>query len=178
MNSHTVAMLAIPVSPQDHIRGPENAPVTVVEYGDFECPHCGEAYYVVKELEQSLADTARFVFRHFPLSTIHPDAELAAEAAQAAAAQGQFWPMHDILFENQSALAGENLVEYASAIGLDVEKFVADVNENRFRSRVREQFMGGVRSGVNGTPTFFINGARHDGSYDADSLLSAIQSML
>jgi protein-disulfide isomerase len=178
MTQHTVATLAIPVSPHDHIRGPEDAPATVVEYGDFECPNCGEAYFIVKELEQTLADTARFVFRQFPLSTIHPDAELAAEAAEAAAAQDQFWPMHDVLFENQTALAGENLVEYANAIGIDVEKFVADLNEHRFRSRVREQFMGGVRSGVNGTPTFFINGARHDGSYDADSLLSAIQGML
>jgi protein-disulfide isomerase len=165
----------MPVSERDHISGTAAAAVTLVEYGDYECPYCGEAYYVVKELERVFGANLCFVFRNFPLSTAHPNAEPAAEAAEAAGAQGKFWEMHDQLFENQQALESENLVEYARLIGLDSSAFIRDMSQHRYRKRVREDFMSGVRSGVNGTPTFFVNGIRHDGSYELASLLSAIK---
>jgi protein-disulfide isomerase len=149
--------------------------VTLVEYGDYECPHCGEAYYVVKELERLLTVNLRFVFRNFPLSTAHANALGAAEAAEAAGAQGKFWEMHDQLFENQQALEGENLVEYARLIGLNSSRFNRDMSQHRYEKRVREDFMSGVRSGVNGTPTFFVNGLRHNGSYEFATLLAAIR---
>ncbi len=170
------ARLAIPVDEErDHIQGPETAPVTLVEYGDYECPFCGQAYYVVKDLEQRAGGLMRFVFRNLPLTTIHPHAERAAEAAEAAAAQGKFWEMHNSLYENRYALEDEDLAEYAARIGLDVPRFIRDMQEGRYLDRVREDFLGGARSGVNGTPTFFINGVRHDGSWDADSLMTAIE---
>jgi protein-disulfide isomerase len=170
--------LAVPVNAQDHSRGPKDAPITLVEYGDFECPHCGQAHYELQELEKLVGESVRFVFRHFPLSTVHPHAAQAAEAAESAAAQRKFWSMHDMLFENQDALEEDNLLQYAAAIGLDVEQFVRDLNEGRFAPRVREHFLGGARSGVNGTPTFFINGVRHDGAFDYQSLLEAINEYL
>lgn len=175
MTPVAVSMLILPVSERDHIKGPETAPVTLVEYGDYECPHCGQAYYIVKELEHLLASQLRFVFRHFPLTSVHPHAELAAEAAEAAGAQGQFWPMHDCLFEHQRALDDQHLTEYAAELGLDMARFVREVAAHHYAARIREDFLSGVRSGVNGTPTFFINGVRHDGSYDFVSLLSAIE---
>src|SRR5258705_6404346 len=123
MNSQTATTLAIPVNAQDHTRGAKNAPVTLVEYGDYECPHCRQAHYVVQQLERTLADSMLFVFRNFPLTTVHPHAELAAEAAEAAAAQRKFWPMHDVLFENQEALEVEDLLQYATELELDVPRF-------------------------------------------------------
>jgi len=170
-----VSRLVLPVSERDHLRGPAAAPVTLVEYGDYECPYCGQAYYAVKELERLLGENLRFVFRNFPLTTVHPHAELAAEAAEAAAAQGRFWEMHNQLFENQQALEGEDLAGYADLIGLDLPRFIRELTEHRYAGRVREDFLSGVRSGVNGTPTFFINGVRHNGSFDLDSLLAAIE---
>jgi protein-disulfide isomerase len=146
-----------------------------VEYGDYECPYCGQAYYVLKEIEQLVGDQLRFVFRNFPLTNVHPHADHAAEAAEAAGAQGKFWEMHDCLFENQQALDDTHLMKYAARIGLDVNQFGRDMAEHRFAARVREDFMGGVRSGVNGTPTFFINDVRYDGLYDLDSLLAALE---
>lgn len=166
--------LVLPVGERDHIRGQISAAVTLVEYGDYECPHCGKAYYVVKELERQLGNKLRFVFRNFPLTTVHPHAQLAAESAEAAGAQGMFWEMHDRLFENQQALEEEDLAGYAAAIGLDSSRFVKDLNEHRYANRVREDFRSGVRSGVNGTPTFFLNGIRHDGPLELASLLAAI----
>jgi protein-disulfide isomerase len=175
--SHRVAeaRLAVPVGESDHVQGPATAPVTLVEYGDYECPSCGQAYPIVKELQRRLGRQLRFVFRNFPLATAHPHAERAAEAAEAAGAQGQFWAMHDVLVENQDALDDEDLVRYAAALGLDESQFVADLTGRAYAGRVREDFMGGVRSGVNGTPTFFINGVRHDGSFDLGTLLGAIE---
>jgi protein-disulfide isomerase len=152
-----------------------NAPVTLVEYGDYECPYCGQAHYVVTEVENLAGDLLRFVFRNFPLATVHPHAEHAAESAEAAGAQGKFWEMHDTLFEHQHALDDEHLVEYAADIGLDVPRFVRDLSTHRHAARVREDFVSGVRSGVNGTPTFFLNGVRYDGTYDVGSLFTAIQ---
>jgi len=175
MTSMAVSRLVLPVSERDHLRGPAAAPVTLVEYGDYECPYCGQAYYAVKELERLLGENLRFVFRNFPLTTVHPHAELAAEAAEAAAAQGRFWEMHNQLFENQQALEGEDLAGYADLIGLDLPRFIRELTEHRYAGRVREDFLSGVRSGVNGTPTFFINGVRHNGSFDLDSLLAAIE---
>jgi protein-disulfide isomerase len=155
--------------------GDEAAPVTLVEYGDYQCPACGRAYSIVKDLLGRVGPRVRFVFRNFPLTTAHAHAEVAAEAAEAAGAQGQFWPMHDMLFENQGALGTEDLGRYASALGLDESRFRTELHRHAHAARVREDFMGGVRSGVNGTPTFFINGARFDGPVDIGSLLRAVE---
>jgi protein-disulfide isomerase len=136
--------------------------VILVEYGDYECPACGQAHYILQNLLAQAGDTVTLVFRNFPLTTVHPHAQLAAEAAEAAGAQGKFWQMHDTLFENQQALDADSLLEYAASLGLDVDAFAEDLTQRRFADRVREDFLSGVRSGVNGTPTFFINGVRHD----------------
>jgi protein-disulfide isomerase len=169
------ATLKPPVGPRDHMQGPPDAPVTLVEYGDYECPFCGEAYPVVKAIQSRLGDQICFVFRNFPLTEAHPHAQDAAEAAEAAGAQGKFWPMHDMLYENQDALEPEDLVQYARVLHLDLPRFVREMREHIYAARVREDFLSGVRSGVNGTPTFFINGVRHDGGYDLASLLAAIE---
>jgi protein-disulfide isomerase len=170
-----MAMLKLPVDrTRDHMRGPADAPVTLVEYGDFECPYCGQAHLVLDQIEGLLGDALCLVFRHFPLSTVHPHAQMAAEAAEAAGAQRRFWEMHDTLFENQHALDEAHLVQYAEILGLDLQKFVRDLEEGRFAPKVREDFLSGVHSGVNGTPTFFINGVRHNGGYDLNSLLAGI----
>jgi protein-disulfide isomerase len=166
--------LLLPVAERDHVRGPRNAPVTLVEYGDYECPYCGIAHPTVLALRKELGDGLCFVYRHFPLTSAHPHAQHAAEAAEAAGAQGRFWEMHDVLFENQHALGDRDLVEYAGAVGLDVPRFVREMTGHAHAARVREDFMSGARSGVNGTPTFFVNGLRHDGPHDFPSLHSAI----
>jgi protein-disulfide isomerase len=166
--------LTSPVSDRDHAQGEESAPVTLVEYGDYECPACGAAYPVVKELQARLQDGVRFVFRNFPLSQIHPHAEHAAEAAEAAGEQGKFWEMHDCLFEHQRQLDDEHLTRYADELSLDTPKLLRELAEGTHKARVREDFLSGMRSGVNGTPTFFINGERHDDSYEFDVLLKAI----
>jgi len=170
--------LTLPVSDRDHAQGPSTAPVTLVEYGDYECPYCGAAYPIVKRLQERLGDRLRFVFRNFPLTTVHPHAEHAAEAAEAAGAQGRFWEMHDYLYEHQLALTDQDLYEYAIALGFDVEQFNREMAEQVHTERVRTDFMSGVRSGVNGTPTFYINGYRHNGAYDFDSLLAAIETAM
>ena len=166
------------VSQHDHQQGPETAPVTLVEYGDYECPYCGQAYPIVKEIQRRLGDRLRFVFRNFPLTQSHPHAEHAAEAAEAASAQEKFWQMHDYLFEHQQALDDAHLVHYAVALHLDKEKFEREMSEHTHTNRVREDFLSGVRSGVNGTPTFFINGVRHDDSYELETLLAAIEAAM
>src|SRR6478672_137977 len=149
--------LTPPVSERDNTVGPDDAPVTLVEYGDYECPYCGMAYPIVKKAQRELGGQLRFVFRNFPLAEAHPHARVAAEAAEAAAAQGKFWEMHDTLYEHQDHLDDASLRRYAEQIGLDMDRFDDDLREHRFRQRVRDDFMGGVRSGVNGTPTFFID---------------------
>ena len=174
MVSRRVAKLTLPVGPRDHILGSPAAAVTLVEYGDFECPYCGAAYPIVKQIQQNLGEQLCFVFRHFPLTQIHPHAERAAEAAEAAGAQGRFWEMHDLLFENQQSLDDRNLLRLAKVLKLDIERFAHELVEGTYLERVREDFMSGVRSGVNGTPTFFINGVRHDGPWDMQSLLTSI----
>jgi protein-disulfide isomerase len=170
------AALTVPVSEdRDHIQGPADAPVTLLEYGDYECPYCGAAYPIVKEVQARMGHRLRFVFRNFPISTSHPHAEQAAEAAEAAAAQGRFWEMHDLLYENQRRLGDQDLRGYAGTLGLDVETFDEELAEHVYAARVREDFMSGVRSGVNGTPAFYINGARHDDSYDIETLHAALE---
>jgi protein-disulfide isomerase len=166
------------VSHRDHIQGAETASVTLVEYGDYECPYCGAAFPIVKAIQKRLGKRLRHVFRHFPLTNAHPHAASAAEAAEAAAAQGKFWEMHDTLYEHQDALEVEDLLEYATELGLDVARFGDDMGEHRHAARVREDFTSGVRSGVNGTPTFFINGVRHDGGYDLATLLASIEEAM
>ncbi len=168
-------LLALPVNDRDHIWGPADASVTLLEYGDFECPHCGQAHPVVKELQRLASDHMRFVFRHFPVTSSHPHSQHASEAAEAAAAQGAFWEMHDTLFEHQYALNDAHLLTYAGLIALDLVRFKRDMIDHRHSDRVREDFLSGARSGVNGTPTFFINGVRHNGSYDLPVLLAAIE---
>lgn len=169
----TVARLTLPVGPRDHARGPATAPVTLVEYGDYECPHCGRAYPIVKAVQERMGPRLRFVFRNFPLREAHPNAQRAAEAAEAAGAQGKFWEMHDRLFERQFALDEDYLIEYAGDLGLDVERFRRELAARTYEPRVREDFRSGVLSGVNGTPTFFVNGVRHDGAWDVDALVAA-----
>jgi protein-disulfide isomerase len=169
-----MSKLKPPVGPGDHVLGRETAPVTLVEFGDYECPHCAAAHPIVKEVLRRAGPDVRFAFRNFPLTEMHPHAFLAAEAAEAAAAQDQFWPMHDQLFENQQALEPEDLVGYAKALRLDVERFAADLSRDAFAQKVKSDFSSGVRSGVNGTPTFFIDGVRFDDSWDPDTLLAAL----
>ena len=170
------AALSVPVSPaRDHIRGPVDAPLSLVEYGDYECPYCGAAQPILNGIMTQMGTELRFVFRHFPMSTVHPHAERAAEAAEAAGVQGKFWAMHDVLFRSQQQLEDRHLYAYAEALALDLVQFDEQLREGTHAERIREDFMSGVRSGVNGTPTFYINGVRHDGPYDFASLLAAIE---
>ena len=170
--------LTLEVGERDHFLGSSRAPVTLVEYGDFECPYCGAAYSIVKSVAQRLGPELRFVFRNFPLRELHPHAELAAEAAEAAGAQGAFWEMHDLLFENQADLSGSALLRYAASAVPDPQRWAADMHQRSFNARVREDLASGARSGVRGTPTFFINGLRHDAAYDEISLMLAIEAAL
>ena len=174
MTTHATSRLILPVSERDHIRGPVTALVSLVEYGDYECPYCGEAYPVVEELQRVLGDRLRFVFRHFPLTQVHPHALGAAEAAEAAGAQKMFWEMHATLYTHQHALDGAHLIRYAIALGLDPTSFHQALDGRSYEARVREDFLSGVRSGVNGTPTFFVDGVRYDGPPEFDSLLAVL----
>ena len=178
MEDFDTATLSVPVTADDHAQGPADAPVTLVEYGDYECPHCGRAYPIVKEVQRELGHRLRFVFRNFPLKEVHPHAQHAAEAAEAAGVQGRFWEMHDIIFEHQHALLDRHLREYAGMLALDQARFDEELASHAHASRVRRDFTGGIRSGVNGTPTFYINGVRYDGEWDSASLLAALKREL
>jgi protein-disulfide isomerase len=158
----------------DHIRGPEDAPVTLVEYGDFECTYCGQAERVIRELLASYGDDIRYVWRHLPLNDVHPSAQLAAEASEAAAAQGKFWEMYDTLLSHQGELGPRDLARYAADLGLDVERFRDDLRRREHAARISEDVSSADESGVSGTPTFFINGRRHYGVYDIDTLTEAV----
>jgi Na+/H+ antiporter NhaA/protein-disulfide isomerase len=174
--STLITDLAVPVDPdRDHIRGPERAPVTVVEYGDFECPYCGQAEPIVRELLADFGDV-RYVFRHLPLNDVHPHAQLAAEGAEAAGRQGKFWEMHDMLMEHQGALTGKDLTHYAGDLHLDIARFTDDLRKHAGAARVAEDVDSADLSSVSGTPTFFINGKRHYGAYDIDTLSEAVRS--
>lgn len=177
--------LTLPVSDRDHIQGNPKAKVTLVEYGDYECPHCGRAYPIIKRVQARLGDKLRFVFRNFPLAEAHPHALHAAEAAESVAAHGgneAFWSMHDLIYEHQkegaAALGDTGLARLATSSGVDGLTVLAELKTEHYKARVREDFMSGVRSGVNGTPTFFINGRRHDRSWDEESLLEALEEAL
>jgi protein-disulfide isomerase len=164
--------LTLPVAKRDHIQGPIDATIMLVEYGDYECPSCGQAYPIIKDAQDRLGDRLCFAFRNFPLANSHPHAQHAAEAAEAAGAQGKFWEMHDLLFENQEALDDEDIVQYAMSLGLDANRVISEVLAGTHAARVREDFRSGARGGVNGTPTLFINGVRHEGM--PDSLLAVL----
>jgi protein-disulfide isomerase len=167
------------VTAQDHIIGPWEAPVTLVEYGDYQCPHCAKAHLILKRILSRLNGTIRFVFRNFPLSQSHPLARSAAKAAEAAALQGKFWPMHDALYENQPTLSEEKIRVLAQDLILDMDRFQSDwIEGESIERRVQQDFMSGVRSGVNGTPGFFINGEKHEGSWEEDDLVRALSAKL
>jgi Na+/H+ antiporter NhaA len=171
--------LAVDVDDEvDHVRGPRDAPVTLVEYGDFECPYCGRAEPVVRQLVQAFGNDLRFVFRHLPLVEVHEHAETAAHAAEAAAAQGRFWDMHDLLFAHQDALIYPDLLRYAAELGLDVDRFGDDLRSRRYADRIRRDVDSADASGAAGTPTMFVNGRRHEGAHDIDALASAIEREL
>jgi protein-disulfide isomerase len=170
--------LAVPVSDKDHRQGDPDALCTLVEYGDYQCPSCGRAYPIIKRIQKHFGKRLLFVFRNFPLSQMHPYAEPAAETAEFAGAHSKFWEMHDLLYENQDRLDDALLFELAEQLHLDLEALRQALASKEFEPRVREDFRGGVRSGVNGTPTFFINGQRHDGAYDYASLVEAIDGVL
>jgi protein-disulfide isomerase len=171
-----MSTLKIPVRPEDHIEGDANAPCTLVEYGDYQCPHCGRAYPIIKRVQKHFGKRLRFVFRNFPLNEIHAQAETAAETAEFAAAQGKFWEMHDALFENQSRFSPAFFPELAQKLGLDPAGLREALAAEKYRAHVRSDFMSGARSGVNGTPTFFINGLRLDGPWDYEDLVEAIDA--
>jgi len=173
-----MSQLKPPVDKNDHTEGLPNAPITLVEFGDFECPHCGAAYPVIKEIQKAFKKQLRFVFRPFPLSNVHPHALQAAAAAEAADRQHRFWPMHDMLFENQDRLDRRSLVAYAKALELDLEQFNKDIDDPRIAGKIEASFESGVRSGVNGTPSFYINGSKYNGGNDYDSLERGLQQVL
>jgi protein-disulfide isomerase len=173
MKEHS--MLTIPIDAADHVQGNSDAPITLVEYGDYECPHCGHAHPIVKRVQRHFGVRLRFGFRNFPLAEIHPYAQSAAETAEFAASLGKFWEMHDAIFENQASLSQELLPELAESLGLSAEKLGHALARGTFSEHVKKDFMGGVRSGVNGTPTFFINGQRHDGAFEFEDLVAAIE---
>ena len=171
----TAPHLNPPLQPWDRTQGRADAPVTLLEYGDYECPYCGMAHPIVRAVQRRMGEALRFAFRHFPLAQAHPHAEHAAEIAEAAGERGHFWEMHDLLFENQRVLDDTHLVDYAAQLGIDAGWAEGALRSHAFAEPVRRDFMSGVRSGVNGTPSFFINGVRHDGGWDEASLLAALE---
>jgi protein-disulfide isomerase len=177
--SSEYSKLSLPVDRnRDHIQGPDTAPITLVEYGDYECPYCGQAYPIIKQIQGYFQDNLRFVFRNFPLTQVHPHAQKAAEAAEAADTQNKFWNMHDYLYEHQQALDERHLEKYAKIIGLNLERFNDDMKTHIHASRIREDFLSGIQSGVNGTPSFYINEIRYDGSWDFDTLIRILTSVM
>jgi len=174
-----IVRLTLPVNNnRDHIQGPTIAPVTLLEYGDYECPYCGQAYVIIKQVQKYLGQKLRFAFRNFPLTQVHPHAHQAAEAAESSGGQNKFWEMHDCLYEHQQALDDKHLETYAALLGLDLAQFIYDMSNHVYSGRVREDFLSGILSGLNGTPTFYINGIRYNGSWDLESLLEALTSVI
>lgn len=173
-----MSQLKVPVSNNDHVDGPVAAPVTLIEYGDYECPFCGLAHPTVKAVRNHYTNDLRFVFRHFPLTQVHPHAEPAAETAEFAGDRSRFWEMHDALYEAQRWLSMPLLFNLTSSLGLSEIELRDALAQERYRPKVRNDFIGGVRSGVNGTPTFFVNGIRHNGPFDFENLAAAIDAAL
>jgi protein-disulfide isomerase len=167
--------LLLPIQPDDHVEGAAKAHYTLVEYGDYECPACGQLFVTIRQLHKQFGDDVRLVFRHYPLSGRHPHAQQAAEAAEAAGAQNQYWEMHNLLFEHQDALRPKDLQGYAEQLGLDTKRFHTELKQHTYEDRVREDFRRGVANGVYGTPGLFINGIRYNGGLDFDSILSKLQ---
>ncbi|MBA3720938.1 MAG: thioredoxin domain-containing protein [Parachlamydiaceae bacterium] len=172
-----MAHLSVPVSANDHIDGFASAPVTLVEYGDYQCPYCAEAHVVVKNLQRDLNRNLRFIFRNFPIKEAHPMALLAAEYAEAAALQNKFWEMHDRIFENQKKLSPETLLKFAEQLQLDTKKLNHDLHSLRVKNKIDDDFSSGARSGVNGTPCFYINEERFNGEASSDELMQAIEAV-
>lgn len=166
------------IGPADHVRGPAKAPVTLLEYGDYQSSLCSEAYYMVRALQAEMGEHLRFVFRNFPLTSIHPYARYAALAAEAAGAQGHFWEIHDFLFENPGILEDGQLLLYARSIGIEGKRFEREIAQEQHAERLREDILSGIQSGVNGTPTFFINGVRHEGLWNFETVLAALKAAL
>jgi protein-disulfide isomerase len=165
------------VGDRDHSEGPPDAPLVLVEYGDYQCPYCGAAYPIVKRVQKELGSGLRFVFRNFPITNAHPQAEWAAETAEAAAAQGKFWEMHDYLYENQRFMGDEHyFAKYEAKLKLDATRMARDVAKGAYSSRIEEDYMSGIRSGVNGTPTFFIGGVRYDGYPGFEPMVAALKA--
>jgi protein-disulfide isomerase len=169
-------MLKVPVSSEDHIQGNEHTPLTLVEYGDYECPYCGMVYPVVKRLQKHFGDRLRFVFRNFPIIDSHPHAGIAAMTAEFAATKKKFWEMHDLLYENQEFLELSDLMSYTKSLNLSTADLQNAIENEIFAEKIQSDFMGGVRSGVNGTPTFFINGNRFDAPFEYENMLRALSS--
>jgi protein-disulfide isomerase len=176
MEQNDLARLALPVGEHDHVQGPASAPVTLLEYGDYECPYCAAAVAIVQELQRVLPHQLRFVYRHFPLEKLHPHALRAAEAAEAAASQGKFFEMHATLFDHQAALEDAELLSYAAELDLDTARFAGDMAGHSQLRRVREDFRSGIRSGARGTPTFYLDDRRYDGVVGVRQLIAAIRS--
>jgi protein-disulfide isomerase len=165
-----------PVSAKDHIQGNNNAVIELVEYGDYQCPHCGRAYPIVKKMQAQLGDKMKLIFRNFPLANIHPDAVMAAVATEAAALQDKYWEMHDIIFENQEELERDSLIAYANELGLDIKQFEKDLDNPELTEKVEAEFESGIRSGVNATPTFFINGEKYNNGWEGDRMITYIKA--
>ena len=172
------ALLSVPVGPEDHSRGPLDAKLTVVEYGDYQCPYCGQAYPIVEKLMTTFADSMRLVFRNLPLADVHPHAEAAAEVAEAVGLQGKFWEIHDTLFENQRELSAAALLRYVADVGADVQEATKEIANGGPRQRVEADFESAIRSGANGTPTFFVNGVRYDGSWQYEPFAEYLTQVL
>jgi protein-disulfide isomerase len=170
--------LIIPVNMFDHIFGETSASLELVEYGDYECPYCGRAYPIVKNIQQQLGRELKFVFRNFPLRKIHPNSFMASAATEAAGLQDKFWEMHDIIFENQRTLDAENIFLFADKLGLDIERFKNDMKLEPLIKKVESDFESGLRSGVNRTPTFFINGKKYDGDWGKGQLLQDLKGLM
>jgi protein-disulfide isomerase len=167
-----------PVNDNDHIEGNPKAPIELVEYGDYECPHCGRAYPIIKDIQKRMGEKLKFVFRNFPLTEIHPDAFSAALAAEAAERQKKFWEMHDIIFEHQRHLSTENILAYAKRIGLNMAEFSKDIQQDILANKVENDIESGIRSGVNGTPSFFVNGAKYNGNWEDEEFVDFLESLL
>ena len=177
--SEDIKKLTIPIRMDyDHIQGPVNAPISLVEYGDFECPYTGRAYPIVKEIKRKFGEALCFVYRNFPLNEIHPHAQHAAEAAEAAASQDKYWNMHDCLFEHQNALDDTHLLKYARTVGLDIKKFEIEISKHVYAPAIDDSLKNGIKSGVEGTPTFFLNGKRYEGSWDLETLSKKLRSKI
>ena len=175
MDSARSSRLLLPIRPEDHAHGPEDAPYTLVEYGDYECPDCGRLYLILRDLQRDIASRLRVVFRHYPLSGVHHHAQQAAEAAEAAGAQGKFWEMHNLLFERQGALQTKDLIRYAGELSLDVERFRNELKNQTYSDGVRADFIAGVQNGVYRTPGLFLNDVRYDDRWDSESLRTLLK---